>query len=256
MSDTDSNKEQAAQSPKEAKLKPAAPSSDPAGGDKGARRTGLIVAFLVFGVFGVWATTAPIDGASHAPGTVAVSSYNKMVQHLEGGIIAEIFVDNGDVVRRGDALVALDPTQSLAQLEMVNAQLRALMALEARLLAERDSHEEIEFPAELREGGSAAQAEMASQTRIFEARRASLEGQVELLEQRMRRLRSQSSGLEEMRESNQDLLTSYREELEEVRGLLADGFSDTTRLRQVQRNHDTTRSDLAQLRSEIAATEM
>jgi epimerase transport system membrane fusion protein len=91
-----------------------------AAGYLGARRTGVIIAFLVFGVFGVWAGTAPIDGASHAPGTVVVRSNKKLVQHLEGGIISEILVGNGDLVRVGDPIVLLDTTQSAAQLQIVN----------------------------------------------------------------------------------------------------------------------------------------
>lgn len=61
-------------------------------GIDGPRRVGLTIAFLVFGVFGMWATFVPIEGASHAIGTITVKSYKKVVQHLEGGIVKDIKV--------------------------------------------------------------------------------------------------------------------------------------------------------------------
>jgi epimerase transport system membrane fusion protein len=84
---------------------------------EGPKRVGLIIIFLVFGVFGVWAAIAPLDGAAHAPGTVNVRSYSQVVQHLEGGIISDIMVQNGDMVDAGQPLLEIDNTQPLAQLE-------------------------------------------------------------------------------------------------------------------------------------------
>lgn len=221
-----------------------------------ARRTGLIIAFLVFGVFGVWAFTAPIDGAAHAPGTVTARSNNKVVQHLEGGIISEILAENGDRVQAGDPLVRLDATQALAQLGMVNAQLAAGEAREARLVAERDGLERVEFKKDISTASPNEVAEMLSQREIFRARREARLGEIDMLEQRVRQLRSQLEGLRIQHDSKQALVTSYAEELEEVRDLLADGFSDTNRLRSVERNYNTLRGEIAELESNIATTEM
>lgn len=221
-----------------------------------ARRTGLIIAFLVFGVFGVWATTAPIDGAAHAPGSVAARSNNKVVQHLEGGIISAILAENGDRVVAGDPLVRLDATQARAQLGMVNAQLVANEAREARLVAEREGLDRVEFKTDITTASPNEVAEMLSQREIFQARRQARLGQIDMLEQRTAQLRSQLRGLRIQRESKQALVTSYAEELEEVRGLLTDGFSDTNRLRSVERNYNTLRGEIAELDSNIATTEM
>jgi len=221
-----------------------------------ASRTGFVVAFLVFGVFGVWASTAPIDGASHAAGTVTVRSHKKVVQHLEGGIISEILAENGDLVRIGDPVVLLDSTQSTAQLEMVKVQLTANVAQEARLIAERDGLDEIVFPDELRLIDVSAAVEMQSQTRIFETRRDALQGRKDLLEQRIEQLQSRLIGQRIMQESRQELLASYREELDEIRELLQDGFSDTNQLRSVERNYSSLRGELAELDSSITTAEM
>ena len=77
-----------------------------------------------------------------APGTVTVKSYKKVVQHLEGGIVADIRVRDGDLVEQGQPLLVLDDTQPAASLEIANTQYTALRAKEARLVAERDGLEQ------------------------------------------------------------------------------------------------------------------
>ena len=127
------------------------------------KRVGLFIFSLVFGVFGFWAAFAPLDGAARASGVVTVESYKKVIQHLEGGIVAEILVRNGDVVSAGDTLLVLDDTQPLAQLEITNSQFVALKSREARLLAESSGAESITFAAVLMQTGTDADAEMASE---------------------------------------------------------------------------------------------
>ena len=139
---------------------------------------------LVFGVFGVWAAVAPLDGAAYAPGSVTVKSYSQVVQHLEGGIIREIRAQDGDRVAAGEPLLIIDDTQALAQLGMARARFIALATRDARLSAERDQLGQVSYPASIQLNGLDAGSEMAAQTEIFRARRAALDGSVEVLEQR------------------------------------------------------------------------
>ncbi len=220
------------------------------------RRVGLIIAVLVFGVFGLWATLAPIDGAAHAPGTVTVRSYKKTIQHLEGGMVSDIRAQNGDFVTEGDPLLILDSTQSVAQLEIANAQFVALAALEARLIAERDGLDSIVFPATLSQDEPNARAEMNAQTQIFRARKTSREGSNAVLEQRIEQLRSRLVGLEAMKTSKEELAASFGEELEDVQLLLKEGFSDKNRLRELERNAALLRGEAAELVSTLSSTEM
>ena len=111
----------------------------------GPMRIGFFILFLVFAVFGAWAALAPINAAAYAPGIVTVKSYKKTVQHLEGGIVSEIRAQNGDFVAAGEPLLVLDNTQSMAQLEMNNAQFAALKAMESRLIAERDKRDDVAY---------------------------------------------------------------------------------------------------------------
>jgi membrane fusion protein, epimerase transport system len=220
------------------------------------RRIGLLIFFLVFGVFGVWASVAPLDSAAHASGVVTVRSNKKLIQHLEGGIVSQILAQNGDMVAAGQPLLVLDNTQSLAQLEIANAQYAAYKALEARLLAERDGLEQVVYPQSLSAVGGDAQAEMAAQDQVFNARRASLQGAVTVLEQRIEQLQARVLGMRALLESKQELATSFTEELNDVRELLAEGFSDRNRLRELERRAATLRGEAAELSATISSTEM
>lgn len=220
------------------------------------RRIGVLIFFLVFVVFGLWASLAPIDGAAVAPGVVTVKSYKKSVQHLEGGIVSQILARNGDFVEEGQALLVMDNTQSLAQLEIANTQYVSLKALESRLIAERDSLEEINFPAALEAGEMNGQSEMAAQVQIFKARKASLDGQVEVLEQRIEQLQTRTVGLKALKDSKEEQAAFYEEELADVRELLSQGFADKLRLRELERNASRLKGEAAELTANIASSEV
>ncbi|MDO9520926.1 MAG: HlyD family type I secretion periplasmic adaptor subunit [Pseudohongiella sp.] len=220
------------------------------------KRIGMLIFFLVFGVFGIWAAIAPLDGAAHAPGIVIVRSNKQLIQHLEGGIVSELRARNGDVVQAGDPLLILDNTQSLAQLEIANAQYVALRAQEARLIAERDNLTQIEFPSELSTTERNALSEIASQNQLFRTRRNSLAGGVEVLEQRIGQLQSQLGGLRALQQSKQELADSFAEELRDVQSLLQEGFADKNRLRELERQAALLRGEAAELTAGISSTEI
>ena len=99
--------------------------------DAPVRRLGFIILFAVFGIGGGWAALAPLNSAAFATGVVAVDSYRKSVQHLEGGIVREVRVHDGDDVKAGDVLIVLDSTQAGSELEAIRGQLIAAQAQEA-----------------------------------------------------------------------------------------------------------------------------
>jgi epimerase transport system membrane fusion protein len=211
---------------------------------------------LVFGVFGLWSAFMPIEGASHAPGTVTVKSYKKVVQHLEGGIVRDILVQNGDKVSAGDTLLLIDNTQSLAQLEIINTQLTSQSALEARLIAERDNLDAVNYPDFLTNGDAKAQAEIAGQNQVFQARKTAREGEKAVLEQRIGQLQQQLVGLRAMHDSKAGLAESFAAERQDISTLVDEGFADKQRLRQTERSYEQARGEAAELLANIAATEV
>jgi epimerase transport system membrane fusion protein len=220
------------------------------------RRVGLTIAFLVFGVFGVWSVVMPIEGAAHAPGIITAKSSNRLVQHLEGGIVKEIRARNGDHVEAGDVLLVMDNTQPLAQLEINNTQLAALTALEARLIAERDGLDTVNYPAELRNGIENARNEIDSQNQVFMTRKQAFEGEIAVLEQRIEQLQSQIAGLKALHASKLELAASFADELVDIRSLLEERFAEKQRLRDVERSHAIASGEAAELLAQIASTEI
>lgn len=220
------------------------------------RRIGMLIFILVFGVFGMWAALAPLDSSAHGAGSVTVRSYKKVIQHLEGGIVADIVVRDGDRVQAGDPLLILDETQPLAQLEIARSQSIALRVREARLIAERDKLDRVIYPESLSSSDPRVAEEIAAQNGIFNARKSALENSIEILQQRVEQLQSQVVGLRALKQSKEQLAASYLEELEDTQTLLNRGFSDKTRLRDIERNYASFEGEAADLTAKIAATEV
>ena len=101
---------------------------------------------LFFGGFGAWAATAPLNGAVVGNAVVKVDGNRKSVQHLDGGIVKELRVKEGDKVNAGDVLIVLDDTQARAEYEVLSQQYVVLRATEARLLTELDHGSELVMP--------------------------------------------------------------------------------------------------------------
>lgn len=116
---------------------------------------GLIALFGLFGGFIAWATLTQIAGAIISPGRIEVDQNRQVIQHSSGGIVSEILVREGDVVRAGDVLLRLDDQQLNSQLMTVERQLFELIARRSRLIAERDGAEMPVFDDMLLTEGSA-----------------------------------------------------------------------------------------------------
>ncbi|MDI1230192.1 MAG: HlyD family type I secretion periplasmic adaptor subunit [Methylobacter sp.] len=225
--------------------------------DRGIRNIGAAIVFATFGVFGVWAFLAPMDSSALAPGVVVVKSYRKTVQHLDGGIIAKIRVKDGDLVKEGQPLLLLDDTQIKAQLEIARAQNITLAAQVARLRAERDRLKQIDYPELLDDASDPriTEAKLA-ENNVFKSRISAYEGQIAVLNQRVGQINSKINGLRGQIDSKKQLTASYAEEIRDLKELLAEGFADKQRLRDLQRNHAIQSGEIAQLNAEIATNQM
>src|SRR5207342_3631714 len=140
---------------------------------------GLVVVLVLAGGLGGWASTVPISGALIAPGSVVVDSNVKKVQHPTGGVVGEVRVRDGDVVKAGDIVVRLDETVTRANLAIVTKGLTELYARKARLAAERDGADQVNIPKELADRSSDADVAEAlnSERKLFDLRRKARTGQ-------------------------------------------------------------------------------
>lgn len=220
--------------------------------DTPVRRVGYLMLLVTFGLFGGWAALAPLDSSALAPGVVTVKSYRKTVQHLEGGIVRELRVHDGDMVKTGDVLLVLDSTQARSDMEMTRSQLIAALQLQARLEAERDAlPEPVAVPA-LDPADPRVQEARDSEARIFQTRRTSLMGEIGLQEKTIGQIEEQIRGFKTIIGSKQTLAASYQEEIVDLRALLAEGYVDKQRLREQERSLSRLQTEIAESQSEIA----
>lgn len=126
-----------------------------------------------FGIFMVWAFTAPIDAGVTSSGTVMVSGYRQQLQHPTGGVIQEILVKEGDTVQAGDVLIRINPLKAEADLSSAQLQYINALVTEARLYAERSGSSKIIWPPELDSWGKEPKVEEAKQIQqtLFNTRR-------------------------------------------------------------------------------------
>lgn len=220
--------------------------------DTPVTRVGYLMLLVTFGLFGGWAALAPLDSSALAPGVVTVKSYRKTVQHLEGGIVRELRVHDGDMVKTGDVLLVLDSTQARSDMEMTRSQLIAALQLQARLEAERDAlPEPVAVPA-LDPADPRVQEARDSEARIFQTRRTSLLGEIGLQEKTIGQIEEQIRGFKTIIGSKQTLAASYQEEIVDLRALLAEGYVDKQRLREQERSLSRLQTEIAESQSEIA----
>ena len=145
-----------------------------------AIRLGLLVVVVAFGGGGLLLGRTPLAGAVVVSGVVKVTDNHKSVQHLEGGIVKEIRVRNGDRVAAGQTLIVLEDERATAGLDLLAGQWDAAAAKAARLQAEREFRSEPVFPERLRaRAGDARIAELLRmETAQFQTKRAALERQL------------------------------------------------------------------------------
>ena len=237
---------------------PPAESDEPGG--MGIGRTmvfGVGVIALFFGGFGLWSTLAPLESAAIAQGVLSVSGKRKTVQHLEGGIVADILVTEGDEVAAGQTLVVLDDTRAHATVSDLEGKYRSAAALEARLAAERDGLPEIRYPEWLREavaeeGGGDL---LATQDRIFEARARSLANRTSIHDQRIAQLREEIIGLTEEVEAQDRQIDLLAEESTALRVLVEKNMEGKTRLLALERRAAELAGRRARNRALIARVE-
>jgi len=201
-------------------------------------RTGMIVVgVFVIGFLG-WAAVAPLDSALVAQGVVVVETHRKTIQHLEGGIVNTIYVTDGQKVAAGQPLVQLDDTEAKASLDLVRGQADALAAQQARLEAERDNADKINFPADLlaRQGSDPKVAEaIRGEQNTFDTHRATLAKQQDIYNQRISENKRIIAGLQSQQSSVEQQSQLIGQESDSVQQLYNKGLSTLPRLLQLKR---------------------
>jgi membrane fusion protein, type I secretion system len=224
---------------------------------------GLAVVALLFVAFGGWAASASLSSAVIAPGRVVVDSSIKKIQHPTGGIVKEIDVKNGDRVEAGDILLRLDDTQTRATLGIVQSQLIELTARKARLAAERDQTDEIEFPAGFEQTSPEHQRIAAGERRLFKSKMKTAENKKAQLRERIGQYHHEIDGLLKQEKSKSRELDLVNDELKRLEDMYARELVPVTRVLSIRRDtvriegeHGALISQIARLRGQVYEVEL
>ena len=201
-------------------------------------RLGWWILLIGMGAFFFWGFIAPLDQGVPMTGVVTVAGNKKAVQHLSGGTIQKILVKEGDVVKAGQSLVEIDGTQSRSNAETTRIQYFTARSTEARLIAERDGLNDIEFPSDALDAQSDPRIANATdiQRQLFNARRSALRSELAAIDENMSGLHAQNAGLASARDGKARQLLLLREQVSSMRNLARDGYAPRNRLLELERN--------------------
>jgi HlyD family secretion protein len=215
---------------------------------------GLAAVLFLVGGIGGWAATTELSGALIAAGSVVVDSNVKKVQHQSGGVIGELRVRNGSLVRGGEIVARLDETVTRANLAIVSKMLDELTARKARLESERDGADDVLFPADF--ASRAQEPEVAhllkAERRLFQLRRSAREGQKRQLRQRIVQLEDEIGGLNAQQDAKRREVLLIQRELAGVKELWEKNLIPLTRLTALEREATRLEGERAQLIASVA----
>ena len=219
---------------------------------KKAMWTGIVTVIAFFGGIGSWCALAPLDGAVIGTGALVVHGNRKTVQHREGGIVAELLVRDGSIVKQGQVLLRLDDTQARAVYDVHRSQLLADRALSARDLAELSGAADIAFPADMTEDDPLAAVMMARERLIFRNRRDLLSRQLDVIDLRIEQTLFQERGARLQLMSAIKQLGFAEAELRGIAELERSGLASKNRLLELSRSVEAVRGQVGQLSADVA----
>ena len=217
--------------------------------DAGAyARLGWIIVAVGFLGFVLWATLAPLDKGVPLSGTVAKEGNRKAVQMQQGGIVKDILVADGDVVKAGQVLVRMNDTQARSTLEVSLPQYITARAVEARVLAELAGKDSIPFPAALvpYKDDPRIAGTMALQEQLMHARQSALRNELSGVDENIAGIKLQAQGLEESGQTKKEQLAIMKEQVDNTRDLAREGYIARNRFLDLQRTYAQIAGSIAE----------
>jgi len=230
---------------------------------RGPARVGLLLILFFAAAMGAWGYLVPLAGGAMATGVVTPDQGQKTIQHLEGGIIAELKVHDGDVVKAGQSLLVLEDVQARATHEALQQQRWSLLAKQARLAAEGEGDARIQWPPELQSSNLQIRAIIDAQKKVFDTRSDELATKKSVLSRRIAQLSDQIKGIKMQVDSATSQIELIAEELEGKKKLLNQGLlpkPEYLRLKrsaiEIEGRRGEYLSEIARARQQIGETQM
>lgn len=204
--------------------------------------------------FGAWAATAPLDGAVVTSGTFVAAGQNKQIQHLEGGIVSEVTVKEGELVDAGQTLLRLDPTTAVAKLRMLVLRKYRLVTTQARLEAELAGKHTFVLPAtsDIDIQDPEVQMIIKRQQLELDSRRNKAQAEEAVLQKEIAGLKESIAGYQAQIKATQERLDLFSQELKAKTALLERDLIRRTEVYAVQRDEAALNGELGGLVGRVA----
>lgn len=215
---------------------------------------GLILMIGALGGFGYWAFSAPLAAAVVSQGSFVATGRNKIVQHFEGGIIRSIPVSEGDYVKAGETLIALDTTSSETKLKELALRRSRLEAMVTRLQSQYEDRTTLSFsPALYRKAQQDFDLSeiLKSQRMSFELTRDKMYNDLELLKTNIAAQELRIWGYEEQQQALGRKVDLLEEDFESKQTLFESGLTRKTELNALRRSLVDAEGQMARLTAEI-----
>ncbi len=219
-------------------------------GSARAARAGLWALALGLAGFLAWASLAPLDEGVPSSGMVSIDTKRKTVQHLSGGLIKEVLVREGDLVKEGQLLIRLDEAVVRATFEAARQRYVGLRAMESRLLAEQRGRGQVDFHPDVVQA-SQQDAQMRevvyTQQQLFQSRRTALRAELQSIQENVQGQQGLIQSYEGMLESRKNQQLLLEEELTQTRDLVREGYAPRNRQLELERMRADTSTAIAEL---------
>lgn len=214
---------------------------------------GLALMAFTFGGFGAWALLAPLAAAVISQGSFVATGQNKIVQHLEGGIIKEILVDEGDAVTEGETIIRLDESVAAGTKHELTLRRARLEAMRARLMAQNDNRGELVFPEWLQDARDDPEVAsiLDSQVLAFTVAQSRLAHDITIIERNLEAAEVRQRGYRIQLGSVRQQHTLLAEELEAKSNLLEAGLIRRPEVTAVRRALLEAEGQIGRMEAEI-----
>ena len=217
-----------------------------------------VVAF-VGGFLGLllFASFKTLDEGAVAQGRVVVEGNRKTVQHLEGGIVSEILVRDGDRVEAGQVLIELDRTKPQAELDLLTGRFFTAQATVDRLLSEQRNRDEVKWSQRLISYAPDIRLDevLEDQQSLFESRGEELRGQADILRQRVLQIENQVEGKQRQLDASEERLEVTSQQLQQTEDLQKQQLASISEVYELQNRKSQIQGEIGQLLSDIGALE-
>lgn len=220
---------------------------------RGLTMAGMVVIAITVMGFGVWGNTAPIAGAVVASGVFVATGQNKTIQHLEGGMIRDIMVHEGDTVEAGQILVELDQTTAKAEMQRLYLRNARLTAVDARLQAQVREEPEIHFPSDLTAVSQDPQIRsiVSAQVLAFTAQRNNTNSEIAGIEDSIKALNERIAGSKIQLDGVQRQIALVQEDIKTKEQLLAAGLVRKPDVLLLQRSQANLEGEVGRIMGDI-----